>query len=182
MSVNVWILWSTINYQFSGANPSPLLFVDNGGFPDEQLGVQQYLNSYWGKTCAVATITPAGAHTVVSNGWTFVQAKMTQFFINGTVASGSTYPNYAGDSTPTTSSLDASDKLYLIDAPNLPALNGATSNESYQNFRNVILWGTTLASDTNYFWHWQARQKTSVDLTDLGAGLGTISTNSFYSP
>jgi hypothetical protein len=176
----VWVLWATIDYNFSGSNPSPLLFANYGGFPDEVLGIELYQVAYWGKMCAMATVTPVGAHQVVSNGWNFVQSKQTMFFVNGIAAGNSTYPNWAGDTTPETSILDSNDRLYLIDAPNLPSLNGATSDESYQNFRNVVLYGSTICTDTNYFWHWQARQATSVDATNLGSGMILISTNSYY--
>ncbi|MDR3378194.1 MAG: hypothetical protein P4M10_05870, partial [Verrucomicrobiae bacterium] len=181
LSVNIWILWSTINYQFSGTNPTPLSFQQFGQFPDQTLGVELFSGAFYGKMSAVATITPSGVQEVVSNGWNFFQSRSTYFFQNGQVLAGSIYPAYwAIDATPSTQTLDSNGKLYLIDAPSLPALNGATSDECYENFHNAILWNNIMCSGTNYFWHWDARQGTSVDSTNLGPGMVLISTNSFY--
>ena len=103
-NLNVWVIWATVSIQMSGTNPSPLSFANTNfvyPYPDEQLGIQYYdhdvigvhpedvigiTNDIAGKMCAVATITPTGVHSIISNGWDFVQNKNTVAFSNGVVA------------------------------------------------------------------------------------------------
>jgi len=88
-SLNVWVIWSTVQILTSGTNPSPLPLnrFDDG---TEILGFGYYnsrdgSNSVAGKICGIATITPAGVHSIITNGWDFFQKKNTETFVDGTI-------------------------------------------------------------------------------------------------
>ncbi len=188
-NASVWIIWATISYQFTNANPSPLLFSFYGQFPDETLGVEFFSGAYYGKMCATATVTPTGIHNIIPSGWVFRQFKNEDAYENGVLDEAKSTSEI--DSTPSTPSvntinpaipaIDSNDKIYLIDSPSLPQLNGLSSEETYQNFKDYIMYNGAPCSDTTYSWHWFARQKTSsVDLKDLGPDNLKFPTKTFY--
>jgi hypothetical protein len=101
ISINVWIIWSTIRLQFSGTtplnaqglwtnlNPDPDPVVRTNSdltlfCPGYDLGVQSYYTNLWrysgnvgftawAKMCAIASVTPSGLHGIVTNDWAFDQ-------------------------------------------------------------------------------------------------------------
>jgi hypothetical protein len=185
-NLTVWILWSTISFQFSGQNPSPISF-DPFGLPGNQLGIIYYLTNTFavGKMCAIATATPSGAHTIVPTGWEFNnQLRMAHCFANG--AKDSFFDlSWAGDPTAVTNVLDANDKIYLIDAPSIGGF-ASSSYEKYANFCDRVTWNSLSCSDTNYFWHfqgkWKADQTPQVTFTEMGGGTTNLPSSSYYSP
>ena len=205
-NLNVWVVWATVNIVMSGNNSSPLSF-DAGylGTGDQQLGVQFYSystnngvlydatisngDSVLGKVCAVATVTPAGIHTVLTNSWDFIQMKKAEFFFDGVFAVNLSSLNWTNDSLRAafkTVTLDNNDKLYAIDAPGIvgaPTL-ADDSVEIYDNFYDYVTWNSQNSSDTNNVWHLQARWKTNqapqFTLVDLGDNTISLPQNSFY--
>jgi hypothetical protein len=71
LSLNVWVIWGTVNILTSGANPANAPQFGSIEDGTELLGVQYFnnSNSVAGKICAIATITPTGIHSVITNGW-----------------------------------------------------------------------------------------------------------------
>jgi hypothetical protein len=183
LGVDVWILWADIEILTSGNNPpnAPEFPSQWGG---AELGIQQTsdTNILAGKICAVATVSPQNCHSVVSNGWLFFQFKWTSSFSDGANLPSSSFPPWAADPTPATTTLDGYDKLYLIDGPNLP--NIGTSTEVYKNFFDCVAWNFEPCSTTNNFWHfegrWKADQTPQITLTNLGLGTIAIPTNAYY--
>ena len=197
-SVNVWIIWATVTIQASESNPSPLSFLI-WGFPDNSLGLITYDHSYSGiyagsslnnlvagKICAVATVTPPGIHSIISLGWDYFQKKTSSTFSNGALLSynppwTADGPDHAGENK--TVALDNNDKLYTIDAPTLDLFEqNLESAETYKNFYNYITWNEQVCSDTNNFWHFQARwQNGQFTMKDLEGGTINVRTNAYYS-
>jgi hypothetical protein len=185
-SLNVWILWSTISFQFTNANPSPISF-DSFGLPGNQLGVISYLTNTFevGKMCAIAKITPAGTHTVVPSGWDIGdQQRMAHCFANGAKDTSFYETTWMPDTTAATNTLDGNDQIYLIDAPSIGGF-ASDSYEKYVNFYDQVKWNSQPCSDTNNFWHfqgrWKVNQSPQVTFTDLGGGLISLPTTNYYS-
>jgi hypothetical protein len=68
LSLNVWVIWGTVNIFTSGPDPDPLNFFQLMGLSNI-LGPIPYNNGTCanGQICAVATITPAGVHNLITN-------------------------------------------------------------------------------------------------------------------
>lgn len=186
---NIWIIWSTISILTNGANPSPLSFVNAG--EANNLGVQYYSGSSVaaGQICAVATITPAGIHSIITNGWDVFQKRMSHDFDNGSQSTtyyDSTWQSDGPGSAFKTNVPDTNDKLYTIDGPNIASFGNSDSSETYNNFYDFITWNSQICCDTNNFWHWQGRWKINQtpQVTYAGVGTGTITlpTSSYYPP
>jgi len=207
-NLNVWVIWATMNIVMSGTNPSPLSFTSTQVAlprPNNQLGIE-YLyqgvfglglasdagvtNAVIGNICAVATITPSGIHSIITNGWNFFQEKNTVAFTNGDISEynppwTSDGPN--GTNVNKTMVPDTGDKLYGTDSP-LFSLYETSLNtaEAYLNFYDYITWNSQVCSNTNDFWSLEARWKTNsvpqFTLVSLGTNLISIPTNSYYPP
>jgi len=150
-SVNVWIIWSTISIQTSGSNnPSPLSFPPSPSYESgNQLGVHfgSNSNAAAGKVCVVAITTPAGVHTVLSNGWDFIQKKMPHLFVDGSCSSQyytDTWMPDGPESDYKTKTLDSNDRLYTIDGPNIASV-GMDSTDDPVNFYDYITWNSQFA-------------------------------------
>jgi hypothetical protein len=206
LSLNVWVIWSTVTILTSGTKPANAPSFEGSIYPGDQLGVQYYFddgtnsisasttncNIASGKICAVATITPAGVHSLIPNGWNFLQQAMAHDFVDG--VSGQNNSNVFYFDTWTNDNPldnfkdvnpDSNDKIYAIDGPSVTSV-GQDSTEIYDNFYNFITWSNQMCSDTNYFWHFQARwkinQTPAVTFIDLGTNLITLPTASYYPP
>ena len=205
-NLNVWVIWGTMQFLTNGNNPSPLSFV-NYGFPDNQLGIQyydhtssgtylaatlNYTNMVAGKICAIATITPSGIQSIITNGWDFVQKAEYTIFTNGSIASGISSLSWTNDGPADidgnkTIRLDTSNKLYSIDGPSLDLFKQSLdSAEHYAVFYDYVTWKSEICCDTNNFWCFQARWKTDqlpqFTFISFGVGAITIPTSSFYLP
>jgi hypothetical protein len=204
-NLNVWVIWATVTNQITGINTSPLSFTALG-LPDDNLSTQYYdrstigvypasefdhTNLVVGKICVVATVTPVGVHSVITNGWDVVQMKTSTGFTNG--VNEFSYPPWTYDgpdqvNTNKTVIPDSNDKLYTIDGPNLDLfleyIYNYDSREHYINCYDYITWKSQTCSDTNNFWHFEARWKTNqipqFNNLDFGNGTITIPTNSYY--
>ena len=187
-SVKVWVVWATMQILTSSNNPANAPSFTQVGLVN-QLGIQTYDggNTARGQICAAATITPAGIHSVITNGWNVFQKRISHDFADGAINSTYYDTNWQPDG-PTndfkTMIPDASDKLYTIDGPNIGAF-GTNSYETYNNFYDYITWNSQICCDTNNFWQFQGRwkidQTPQVTYTNLGIGTITLPTNSFYS-
>jgi hypothetical protein len=199
-TVNVWILWATVNIQTSDNNPSPLMFPTN--FPGNELGPRYYYwsgsglatptnetsaNCVMGKMCGVASITPAGVHTIITNEWKFVQMYMPHPFANG--GRHADYSdNWRGD--PFNSNYeslipDDNDKIYYVDGPAVTAYYATDSFEQNCNFYSSVTWRSETCSDTNNYWHfrgkWKVDRTPQISDADVGPGTMNLPTNSTYS-
>jgi hypothetical protein len=147
-------------------------------------------DSILGKICAIATITPAGIHAVITNGWDYVQMKITKNFIDGVLSgTSSTYWTEDVIFDPFKTRLpDNSNNLYTIDAPGIIGAStlATDSIEIYENFYDYVTWNSQICCDTNNFWHIQARWKVDqtlhFTLTDLGTNTITLPPGPYYSP
>jgi hypothetical protein len=185
LSLNVWIVWSTISIMTSSNSPSSLSFpfIIPGG---DQLGIQYYSNSNAavGKICGTVTLTPSGVGSIITNGWFCQQNKWNQIFIDGTAADIGT--NWVTDTTSQTNVPNGNDKLYFIDAPNIEGNAGTSSLEIYYNFYDYATWNGQTCSCTNNFWHfrsrWKFNQTPQITFIDLGTGSIAIPSNPTYPP
>jgi hypothetical protein len=186
------------NIQVSGANPSPLAFPSYE--PGSQLGIlygtvskvdgyYQYTSNSsgaFGKICGVATITPAGIHSIITNGWNVVQRRMVHEFMNGTTNGVKTYdptwtpdgPDHVGFNK--TIVPDTNDNLYTIDGPNIAQFGATNSFEKYCNFYDYITWNSQICCDTNNLWEfqgrWNASQVPQITFVSLGTNNITLPT------
>lgn len=198
-SVNIWILWATI--QILTANPKPANAPKFGpGVDDgtENLGAVMWNNGNTaaGKICAVGTITPAGVHNVVQAGWNFRRDMWRHDFADGTKINSRYDSTWQGDDskdTFKTSTPDNTDKIYDIDGPSIgdpsvPGL-GKDSYERYDNYREYIQWNGDMCADYTG-WYWEGRWKKNmagtnqVTLKAVAAGALDLSmfTTAFYMP
>jgi hypothetical protein len=173
------------------------------------LGVQNYYTnlylltgngvgySAYGKVCIVATVGPIGVHTLVTNGsWTINQNKQVHEFKDGHQNPDSQlYSDNWTEDNPhpwrKIQTLGTNDDLYAIDAPYIGERSDGSTNsyEIHQNYKDYVMWGDQICSDTNYIWHFEAAWKDGQSLgpiypTVLGIGpatpdLSTITTNIF---
>jgi hypothetical protein len=205
-NLNVWILWSTISLKMSGNNPSNAPSFDDSSYPGDTLGVQYYAgpdtNSYTttmtncemasGKICIIATLTPAGIHTLITNDWDMFQKLRCHDFVDGASGQGNPnvfyYDTWSGDGPQDAFKKivpDSNDNIYSIDGPSI-ASEGEHSTEIYDDFYDYVTWNSQLCSETNNFWHFQARWKDNLipalTFTDLGGGLIVLPTNAYYTP
>lgn len=181
-SLNIWVIWAKLKIETSGTNTSPLLF-GNRYDGTELLGIRSYANgnAVAGKMCGIATITPPGIHSIITNGWDFFQYKGTETFTNGTLYPPWSFPPWTYDGPRYTNVNktvvpDANDALYTIDAPNIVAgAFGATNSlDTYKNLYDFITWNSTICCDTNNFWYfegrWNRNQSPPSYSTNVGGG------------
>ncbi|HEY1663040.1 MAG TPA: hypothetical protein VGI03_11535 [Verrucomicrobiae bacterium] len=194
-SLNVWVIWATINIQTSGTNPAKAPSFANAnvapGYPFvNQLGVQYYDYSSYaaGQICAVANITPSGVHSIITNGWDVFQMRVSHDFKDGSpnpMYYDTMWQSDGPGSDFKTVIPDLSDNLYTIDGPNIGPF-ASDSYETYNNFYDYITWNSTICCSTNNFWYFEGRWKSSqtppVTFTGLGTGTNNLPTNSFYPP
>ncbi len=138
-NLNVWVIWATINYQFSGTTPAnaQVLWTNTSStlqshlmwyMPGFTLGVQVYpdmtgpppenffvagTNAY-AKECSIIQIQPVGINEVVTNGFNIIQYRWCHEFIDGN-------PNQANDDYSTD---------WVLDGP-FPAYRNTHAPDSY---------------------------------------------------
>jgi len=118
-TANVWIIWGRVSILTSGTNPPNAPQFGSVEDGTEILGIRYFdsSNSVAGKMCAVGTVTPAGVHSIITNGWGFTQMKWTKTLVDGATYPGWSFPPWTGDGPYSgffTTSLDANDKLYSV--------------------------------------------------------------------
>jgi hypothetical protein len=174
----------------SGANPTnaPTFIL---GDQSNELGVVYYSNSNSarGQICAVATITPVGVHSVITNGWNVFQYRMSHDFDDGQRSTNyfdSTWQTDGPVSDFKTVIPDSGDMLYTIDGPNIANFDNTNSSETYNNFYDYITWNSQICCSTNNFWYfegrWKANQTPQITFTGLGTGNITLPTSPYYPP
>lgn len=178
-SLEVWVLWSTVQVLSSGANTSPLSFPLFAG--DNELGAADLLaNSqpYLGwKVEIVGTITPTGAYQAIQGGWSFYQTYTSADFINNTNCPSITntpdilfnaYGTDHEDGTPNTNN-----NIFALDGPGYEG--PFMTYKSTCNFQTWALWAGQIASAQAQWWISQKAYKdgsTYIVVTNTG-GNGT---------
>jgi hypothetical protein len=127
-SLNVWVIWSTISYQFSGTTPlnAQGLWTNLNSSGDSNsdlslfcpgviLGVQNYFTnlwplgytwpvgngigySAWAKMCVIATLTPSGIGGLITNDWKICQMFMAHEFPDRTTNTTAYFDGWNDDS------------------------------------------------------------------------------------
>jgi hypothetical protein len=190
---DVWVIWASIQVLTQG-NVPPNSAQFQPGMRDEtqRLGAVTYLTLFStqygnrdedyiqnmgasGKVCLVATILPAGIHSVVSTGFTFRRERQTHAYYNGS-RNGDYTDTWLNDTSPAfflRLTPDANDKIYDLDAPDMRY--STHTSEVYHNMRQWIEWNNTRCSD-NAFWYWEVFwranriQSSQIILNQLGIG------------
>ena len=177
-SVEIWVVAATIEIRASGTTPTNAAqFQAVFGAPSQTLGPvteesitghiypgDQYVQNMdaRGKIVAIATLTPAGVHDVVTGGWTFRRERLSRNWLDG--QSGNQTTTDWTDDTSKTEFLrltpDAADKIYDTDGPDIRW--GNTSYEIYHNFRERVEWQSERCSDYG-LWYFQAGWRASVE-------------------
>jgi len=187
-NLNVWVIWSKVTIQTSGTNTSPMSLMNiSGNDGTEILGIRYFTTTFpndsvAGKICGIATITPAGIHSIITNGWDFFQKKATETFVDGTIYSGWSFPPWTPDgpyyvNDTKTVVPDSNDKLYTLDTPSIVTggFSATNSIEMYKNFYDYITWSNQICCDTNVFWHFQGTWTNQTpQFNSLDVGTGTI--------
>jgi hypothetical protein len=189
-NLNVWVIWSTITILTSGMDPTNApSFIPAG--QSNQLGVVFYSNSNSaaGQICAVVTITPAGVHSVITNGWNVFQYRMSHDFDDGQPSTKYFDSTWQADGpAPDFKTVipSSSDMLYTIDGPNIGDFFDTNSSETYNNFYDYITWNSQICCSTNNFWYFEGRWKTNqtpqITFTGLGTTNITLPVSPYYPP
>jgi hypothetical protein len=161
--VDVWILWATVTNHTSGTTPANAVQYGSRYDGTETLGARSYDsgNSAVGKVVPVATITPAGVHSVVRAGWTFERQKMRRDFQDGAQDTSRWDTSWQPDTSHASFQRltpDNDDKIYDRDAPNIADFGVTDSYERSDNFRQWVEWNGDRCSD-HAGWYWRARWK-----------------------
>jgi uncharacterized Zn-binding protein involved in type VI secretion len=186
VSLNVWVLWSTVNILTSGPVPTDTVTFVIAGLSNI-LGPVYYGGGTWacGQICAVASITPAGIHNLITNGWYLNREVWDHSFkdgvpliVNNTNWTSDTINDYYQSASP-----DSADNFYGLDGPNIVSLGATNCTEFYENFHQWLTWNGILVSDgtpgTSAFpvaaeWHWSATWQSTatpqVFFLNLGGG------------
>jgi hypothetical protein len=190
-SVEIWVLWATIEIISRGAMPPHAAsFDDTLGQESQELGPVTYqsitgtmypgdryvLNmGARGKIVAVATLTPANVHTVIATGWTFRRERMTRQWASGQVGNqtAESWTNDTSDSAFLRLRPDDGDMIYDTDGPNIRW--GSHSYEIYHNFRQWVEWHSQRCSEYGswYFracWRADPDQGRQIVLNEVGTG------------
>lgn len=209
-SVDVWILWATIEVNTNGRRPSNAAQFDPGmrdgtdklgavtftslasSVIDEAAGVFVDNIGASGKVALVATLSPKGVHEVVKTGWAFERQVWTHVWVDGNKDTKQFTDTWRGDTskagylrlTP-----DENDKIYDLDAPDIRW--GANSFELYHNFRQWIELGQQAPKEmcSKYpLWFWRAQWRLHKDpskqitLNELGPGNRPLPVKPQYPP
>lgn len=208
-SVDVWILWATIEVKTKGQRPTNAAKFEQGrrdgtdmlgavtftsltsSIIDESAG--EFVDNVGasGKVALVATLSPKGVHKVVKTGWAFERQIWAHVWIDG-----NKHKQFTDTWTGDTSKLDflkltpdENDKIYDLDAPDIRW--GANSFEVYHNFRQWIEWGqqTPKKMCSEYaLWFWRAQWRLHKDpskqitLNELGTGNRPLPSQPKYPP
>lgn len=165
--VDIWIIWATGVYRYGSTQQtssgnektfSPAIGGSTlGPMNDEDDGI---ILETVGKIEGVFTLTPAGVHNVVGNGWDIKRWVTYQDYHNGIMFDSNSCPddptNNDEDLTP-----NNDDKIYMIDSPSINYVADHTA-ETYNNFTEWVEWNGTVCSDF-YFWYYQARVDDDLD-------------------
>jgi hypothetical protein len=170
---------------FNGTTPAPPCpqygnYWSGGG---ESLGLRTNTdNIVFGKVVVVGQITPADIHSIPGLSFNLQQSQTHRYYKDGE-ATGHT-DSWTDDTALAANQShtpDIYDKIYALDAPNAGMGSARDSKEQYDNFYNYITFNGVPCSQTNCFWHFQARFKSdSITLADLGEGNITLPTDPFY--
>jgi hypothetical protein len=192
-TVDLWVLWATVEVQTKGSRPlNAASFAPGTRDGTNQLGAVTYKSvsssvidekagifvdnmGASGKVCPVATLTPPGVNAVVKAGLTFERQVISHNWSDGikTKQFNDTWTRDTSDAAYLKLIPDAKDKLYDLDGPDLRW--GQRSYETYNNFRQWITFNTERCSDYG-LWHWQARWQLHRDpakqitLNEVGPG------------
>lgn len=163
--LQVWAIWATIKIKDSGDWPGPPLEMPLGVLykPDKAMATKAY-----GGICAIATVTPPGMNSVVKTKWDMKREIMTHYFKDGTKYDGHYQDVWIDDTSGPgvkTTTPDAEDKLYDLDAPDCSQYTGVKESvEINFNARQYVTWNDAVCSyrdddnDCNK-WYWQAQWK-----------------------
>lgn len=196
-SLEIWVLGATIEIQSRGRvprNAAPFHAASVSGRVEPGLGADLGPITYesWvghiypgdryvqnmgarGKIVAVATLTPAGVHNVVTSGWTLRRERWTRQWSDGRPGDQTT--TGWDDDTSSHEFLrltpDANDRIYDTDGPNIRW--GTSSYEIYHNFRQRVEWHSERCSDYGpwYFrvrWRAHPNQSRQIILNEVGSG------------
>jgi hypothetical protein len=173
-SVDVWVLWASVEIKTSGRRPLPSAAFDQGtrdgtdelgavtyaslssSVIDEKAGIFVDNRGASAKVAPVATLTPKGIRDVLSGGLTFEREVWSHTWSDGGKTKGWNDTWTKDTSNPRYLKLmpDADDRIYDLDGPDLRW--GQKNYETYNNFRQWITWNGERCSDYAP-WFWQAR-------------------------
>jgi hypothetical protein len=176
LTINVWIMWATMNILTTGTLPSnapPFRASYHQGIQNQD-GTTNILGSvYWhtndagaSKICTVATLSPPGLATILTNGFQTIQFCWQHRFVNGIPSTdpdewntnwvNDSPGNYPSDPHYTTAP-DPFGNLYSNDAPEIFAYEGVTTSlEIYRNFEDCLTFNGFPCSTTN-IWYFAGR-------------------------
>jgi hypothetical protein len=202
-SVDVWILWATIEIKTTGKRPDGAASFDPGSRDNtEKLGAVTYesLSSSVideaagvfvenmgasGKVAPMATLSPRGVHDVLTAGWTFEREVWSQNWIDGQKASSSNtgWTRDTSNDRYLRLTPDVHDRIFDLDGPDLRW--GERSYETYNNFRQWVAWNGERCSEYAP-WSWRARwhvdrdPRKQITLNELAAKHVALPTAPFY--
>jgi len=178
--VDIWILWSSVQIKMSGTTPANAVQFGSAYDGTENLGAIIYDSGTKGvgKVVPIATITPAGIHNVVTDGWEFKRDRWGHDFFNGAKDPSYWDTNWTDDTSSASFqnlTPDVNEQIFDRDAPNI-ANYGHDSDERYGNLRQWVKWNGQVASDQYAYWYFKARWKVdqTPQVTLVQVGSGTI--------
>jgi hypothetical protein len=206
-SLDVWIVWATIEIKMTGQTPQNAVQFPAGMRDESQrLGTVTYESMFGNnygqayirnmgasaKVAPIATLTPSGVHQVITSGWSFRRDLWVHTWVDGAQQSpgnthGSQWTTARIDDTSPAMWLrltpDSGDRIYDLDAPDIR--HGNRSYESYNNFRQWIEWNGERCSDyAGWYWQvrWQAQrdQRRQIILNEVGSGSMTLPNESYF--
>lgn len=204
-SVDIWILWASIEIKMDGMRPKGAAPFDPGtrdqsdklgavvypslteSIVDEEEGRFVRNMGASAKVVPIATLFPKGVSRIVKSGWTFEREVWSHNWVDGFPAQSST-PDWRMDtSKPVYQRLipDEGDRIYDLDAPDIRW--GQQSYETYNNFRQWIGWHGGTCSDYA-LWNWRARWKldpnpqAQIALNEVGKGNIKLPEQPFFPP
>jgi hypothetical protein len=189
-SVPIWVLSATVDVLTSGTAPKNSArftreLTEYGKPVDgtDDLGVVTYKDGKEsaGKVVAVATISPAEAHTIFRSGWAFKREMNLRAWYDGEKPTAgkerTQWGNWLADDSPSEAQKlepDSDGKIYDTDAPTIVARSSGETSERFLNFRQWVTWNGERCSPYG-LWHWQAQWKkdakpSEFPFSDVGKG------------
>lgn len=179
LSLNVWILWGSISYNFSGNFDASdnLSFTNFAGltFPDARLAgtyigqVSPPIEASVTKVEIIGVLTPPGIGNLITNGFSINPQKVEYYSwsstgdISGTVLSNvtsstpGTHHGPASDTPLPQRIVPVNDKIFAIDAPGVLEVPSVSGYEAIAaNFVNYIYFNGIIISVPNT-WHTHVR-------------------------